>query len=82
MLYAIIYPKNSDNSRFSDLKKRFKNNYVMNKEEYPMTVTAVQSLLLKYQKYYNSNRKFQFQVVVNQLMFTQRVKTGNDEGES
>ena len=54
----------------------------MNKEEYPMTVTAVQSLLLKYQKYYNSNRKFQFQVVVNQLMFTQRVKTGNDEGES
>ena len=31
--------------RFSDLKKRVENDYVLNKAEYPRTVTAVQSLI-------------------------------------
>ena len=56
MLCAILYLENSDKARFSDLKKRIENDYVLNKAEYPRTVTAVQSILLKYQPTYNSNR--------------------------
>ena len=33
MIYAIIYLENSDKTRFSDLKKCVKNNYVLNKAE-------------------------------------------------
>ena len=54
MLCAIIYLENSDKARFAELKKRVKNDYVLNKAEYPRTVTAVQSLLLNYQPNYNS----------------------------
>ena len=31
ILYAILYLENSDKARFSDLRKRVKNDYVMNK---------------------------------------------------
>ena len=31
MLYTILYIDNSDKARFSDLKKRVENDYVMNK---------------------------------------------------
>ena len=41
--------ENSDKSRFAELEKRIDKNYVLNKAEYPRTVTAVQSLLLNYQ---------------------------------
>ena len=72
MLCAILYLENSDKARFSDLKKRIKNNYVLNKAEYPRTVTPVQSLLLNYQPNYNSHRNSQSNRVSNQLMFAQR----------
>ena len=55
MLCAILYLENSDRARFADLKKRIGNDYVLNKAEYPMTVTSVQSLLLNYQPNYNSH---------------------------
>ena len=45
MICAILYLENSDKSRFADLKKRVENDYVLNKAEYPRTVTSVQSLL-------------------------------------
>ena len=45
MLCAILYLENPDKARFSDLKKRIENDYVLNKAEYPRTVTTVQSLL-------------------------------------
>ena len=81
MLCAIIYLENSDKARFSDLKKRVKNDYVLDRAEYPRTVTAVQSILLKYQPTYNSNRISQSNGVSNQLMFLQHGKTGDDEGD-
>ena len=81
MLCAILYLENSDKARFSDLKKCVENDYVLNKVEYPRTFTAVQSLLLNYQPNYNSNRNSQSNGVRNQLMFAQRGKTGNDEGD-
>ena len=80
MLCAILYLENSDKARFVDLKKRVKNDYVMNKAEYPRMVTAVQSLILSYQPNYNSNRNSQSNGVSNQLMFAQRRKNGYDEG--
>ena len=46
---VILYPESSDKARFADLRKRIKKDYVLNKAEYPRTVTAVQSLLLNYQ---------------------------------
>ena len=46
-----------------------------------MTVAIVQSLLLNYQPNYNSNRNYQSKWVSNQLMFTQRGKTGDDKGD-
>ena len=49
--------------------------------EYPRTVTAVQSLILKYRPNYNYNRNSQSNRVSNQLMFAQRRKTGDDEGD-
>ena len=46
MLYEILYLENSDKARFADLKKHVNNNYVLNKEEHPRIVTAVNSLIL------------------------------------
>ena len=81
MLYEILYLDNSYKARFSDLKKRVKINYVLKKAEYPRTVTAVQSLLLNYQPNYNSNGSSKYNRVSNQLMFAQRGKTGDGEGD-
>ena len=80
MLWAILYLEKSDKANFADLKKRVKNDYVMNKAEYPRTVTAVQVILLKYQPNYSSNRNYQSNGVRNQLMFAQHGKTGDDKG--
>ena len=81
MLCGILYLENSDKARFADLKKRIENDYVLNKAEYPKTVTAVQSLLLNYQPNYNSHRNSQSNGVRNQIMFAQCGKTGDDEGD-
>ena len=81
MICAILYLDNSDKSRFADLKKRVENDYVLNNAEYPRAVTAVHSVLLKYQHNYNSNRNYQSNGVSNQLMFAQRSKTGDDKGD-
>ena len=54
---------------------------MLNKAEYRSTVTSVQSLLLNYQPKYNSNRNSQPNGVSNQLMFTQRGKTGDDKDD-
>ena len=81
MACAILYLDNSDKSRFADLKKSLENDYVLNKAEYPRTVTAVQSLLLNYQPNYKSYRNPQSNRVSNQLMFVQHGKTGDDEGD-
>ena len=80
MLCAIIYLENSEKARFSDLKKRVENDYVLNKAEYPKTVTAVYSLLLNYKPNYKSNRNPQSNRVSKQLMFAQHGKNGDDEG--
>ena len=53
MLCAILYMENSEKSRFANLKKRFENDYVLNKAEYPRAATTLQSLLLNYQPNYN-----------------------------
>ena len=79
MICTILYLKNSDKSRFDDIKKSAENYYVLNKAEYPRTVTAEQSILLKYQPNYNSNRNHQSNRVSNQLMFAQHRKTGDGE---
>ena len=81
MLCAILYLENSDRARFADLKKRVENDYVLNKAEYPRTVTTVQSLLLNYQPNYNSHRTSQSNWVSNQLMLAHRGKTGYNEGD-
>ena len=81
ILYAILYLENSDKASFDNLKERIENDYVLNKAEYPRTVTAVQSLLLNYQPNYNSHRNYQCSGVSNQLMFAQRGKTGDGEGD-
>ena len=52
MICAILYLENSDKARFVDLKKRVNNDYVLNKAEYPRTVTAVNILLLNYHPTY------------------------------
>ena len=64
------------------MKKRADNDYVLNKVEYPRTDTEVHILLLSYQTDYNYNRQYQYQGVINQLMFIQRGKTGDDECET
>ena len=46
MLFVILYIENSDKARFYDVKKRVKNDYVLNNAEYPGTVTVVHSLLM------------------------------------
>ena len=74
--------ENSDKDRFSDLKKRVQNYCVLNKADYPSTVTAVQILLLNYQPNYNSNRQSQSNGIINELMFVQRGKNRDDEGET
>ena len=81
MICAILYLENSDKARFADLKKRVENDYLLNKAEYPRTVNTVQSLLLKYQPNYNSNRNPQSNGVSNQLVFSQRRKTGDHKGD-
>ena len=78
MLSMILYLENSDKARFADLKKRIKNDYVLNKAEYPRAVNAVQSLLLNHQPNYNSHGNSQSNRVINQLIFVQRGKTGDD----
>ena len=70
--------ENSDKGRFAELKKRVENDYVQNKAEYPITVTAVQILILMYQNNYNANRNSQSNGVSNQLMFAPRRKTKDD----
>ena len=81
MLCGILYLENSDKARFDELKKCVKNDYVLNKAEYPSTVTSAQSLLLRYQPNYNYNISSQSNGVSNQLMFAQRRKTGDDKGD-
>ena len=81
MLCAILYLENLDKARFADLKKRIKNDYVLNKAEYPRTVTEVKSLLLYYQLHYNHHRNSQSNGVSNQLMFAQLGKTGDNKGD-
>ena len=81
IICAILYLEKPEKSRFADLKNRIENDYVLNKAEYPRTVTAVQSLLLNYQPNYNSHRNSQSNGVSNQLMFAQRGKTGDNEGD-
>ena len=81
MLCAILYLENSDKSRISNIRKRVGNDYVLNKAEHPRTVTAVQSLLLNHQPSYNYNRNYQSNRVSNHIMFAQRVKTGDGEGD-
>ena len=73
MLCATLYLENSYKSEFSNLRKRAKNDCVLNKEEYQRTLTTLQRLLLTYQQNYNSNRH-----VRNQLMLTQHGKTGDE----
>ena len=78
MLCAILYLEISDKARFADLKNRIENDYVMNKAEYPRTVTAVHSLLVNYQPNYNSNINYQSNGFSNQLVFVQRGNTGDN----
>ena len=80
MFYTILYLENSDKSRFAIIKKHVENYYVLNKAEYPTTVISVQSILLKYQHNYNSNRNSQHNGVSNQLMFVQNGKNGDEKG--
>ena len=54
---------------------------MLNKAEYPRTVTSVQSILLNYQTNYSSNINSQSNGVSNQLMFAQSGKTGKNEGD-
>ena len=82
MIGAIIYLENSYKPSFYDLKRRVDNGYILNKAEYPRNGTAVQSLILNYQSNYNSNRQYQSQGVSNQLMFSQRGKTGDEDDET
>ena len=81
MLCEILYLENSYEYRFFDLNKRVENYYVPNNTEYPSTVTAVQSLLLKYKPNNNSNVNSQSNRVSNQLVFAQSRKTVDNEGD-
>ena len=81
MFCVILYLENSDKARFSNLKKRVENDYVLNKSEYQRTVATVHSLLLKYQPTYNFNIIDQSNGVRNQLMFAQGGKTGDNKGD-
>ena len=80
MICEILYLENPDKSRFDDLKWCVENDYVTNKAEYTRKVTTVQSLLLKYQPNYNSNRNSQSNGVRNQVMFLQHMKSGDNKG--
>ena len=82
MLCAILYLENSDKTRFSDLKKRVDDDYILNKSEQPRTVTALQSLILNDQTTYNYNSEYQSKGVINQRMFSQCGKNGDYEGET
>ena len=76
----ILYLDNSEKARFNKLKKCVENNYVLNKAEYPSPVTAVQSISIKYQPTYNSNIIFKSNGFINQIMFVQHRKTGEEKG--
>ena len=80
ILCTIMYLENSDKSRYDYQKKRVENYYVLNKSEYPRTLTEVYSLHLNYQNNYNSNGNSQYNKFSNQIMFAQRGKTGDNEG--
>ena len=41
MLCVVLYFKNSNKSRFSDLNKRVKNDYIIDKSKYPKTIAVV-----------------------------------------
>ena len=82
MRYAILYLENSDKAKFADLKKCSENDYVLNKSEYPRTVTAEQSLLLNYQPNYNSNRQSKSQCVSKTIMFSQLWGNEYDQGKT
>ena len=56
MLCTVLYIQNYDKAGFDDLKKRVKNDYVLNEAEYLRTVPVVQSIVLNYQHNQNSNR--------------------------
>ena len=71
MLSTIFYLENIDKIRFSDIKKRVGNDYILKQYDYPRIVTELQIPLLDYQHNYNSNIKSQSQGVVNQLMLAQ-----------
>ena len=73
MLCAIPYFENSNKSIFYDLKKRAKNNYVMNKAEFLSTVAAVQNLLLNFQHNYNSYMQSQFNDISNKLNLVRKL---------
>ena len=82
MICTILYLEKSDKTRFADLKNFSDNNYVLNKAEYPRTVTALHSLILNDQTTYNYNSEYQYKGVINQRMFSQCGKNGDDEGET
>ena len=81
ILCAILYIENSDKSRFSNLKKRVENDYVMKKSEYPRTAAEVYNILLYYQHNYKYNSNSQSNGVRNQLMFAQYGKNGDGKGD-
>ena len=68
MIGTILYIENYYKARFSDLKKCVENDYVLNKAEYPQTITVVKYLLLNYHP--NYSMQYQYQGDGNQLMFT------------
>ena len=82
ILCATLNLENSDKARFADLKKCVKNDYILNKSEYPRTVIALHSLILNYQTNYNYNSQSQYQGFRNQLIFTQNGKPGDNKGET
>ena len=75
MLCPILYIKNFDEAISADPKMRVKDDYVLNKAEYPKNVTAVKSIILNYQP--NYSRQYQYQGSGNQLMSNQCGKTGD-----
>ena len=81
MLCAILYLEDSDKVRFTELKKRVENYYVMSKAEYPRKVNSVQILLLNYQTNFSFNRNPHSKRVSNQFIFARRGKTGDDKGD-
>ena len=44
-------------------------------------MTAVQSILLNHKHSYNSNKNYESKWVINQIVFAQRRKPGDNEGD-